>query len=180
MYCPKCGFAMSDLDTECARCKRQGPPAQAKAPETPAAPPAKAGPPPAMSQAGPPIPIAPAAPAAPPPRKSQFPFDSVTSKADTNNSGTREEPPAEVGELGWCWGAFGVPWIWGIGNRVWIALVVFVPYIGPFFAFYLGAVGHRLAWQNRRFESFDQYRDTMRTWNTWAWASLGSPQRSSS
>jgi hypothetical protein len=66
-----------------------------------------------------------------------------------------------------------MPYIWGIGNRVWLAFIVAVPYVGPFFTFYLGAVGHKLAWQNRRFESFQQYRDTMRRWNAWGMGAFG-------
>lgn len=40
MYCPKCGYDMGDLETECARCKRMGAPAPGKpevtAPQYPA------------------------------------------------------------------------------------------------------------------------------------------------
>ena len=51
-----------------------------------------------------------------------------------NNSGTGGDPPAQVAEMRWCWGAFGLSWIWGIGNRVWITLI----------ALALGAVGEVL------------------------------------
>jgi prepilin-type processing-associated H-X9-DG protein len=79
-------------------------------------------------------------------------------------------PPLEVCQMGWCWGAFGLSWIWGIGNRVWLSFLCMVPYVGPIFGIWLAIAGHKLAWQNRRFESFQQYRDTMRVWNTWGLA----------
>ena len=76
--------------------------------------------------------------------------------------------------MGWCWGAFGVTLIWGIANRVYIALLVLagvIPFVGWIVqlgvAIYLGISGHELAWQNRRFESLQQFQDTMRVWNAW-------------
>ncbi len=32
---------------------------------------------------------------------------------------------------------------------------------------YIGIQGKQLAWQSRRFDSLQQYADTMRAWNTW-------------
>lgn len=37
-----------------------------------------------------------------------------------NTSGTRGPVPDEV--KGWNWGAFFLTWVWGIGNRLWIVL----------------------------------------------------------
>ena len=69
--------------------------------------------------------------------------------------------------MGWCWGAFGLSWIWGIGNHVWVSLLAFVPYIGLPVAIWLGVAGHQMAWKKRRFYNFEQYRQTMRVWNNW-------------
>lgn len=54
----------------------------------------------------------------------------------------------------WNWGAFALPWIWGIFNGIYWPLVIiafnFIPYIGPFLGFstciYLGTCGNKLAW----------------------------------
>lgn len=92
-----------------------------------------------------------------------------------NNSGMKDGAPAEVTAMGWCWGVFGLGGIWGIANHVTLAIVTigigFIPYIGAIanlaILIYLGINGHVQAWENRRFESFEQFRDTMRVWNTW-------------
>jgi len=84
-----------------------------------------------------------------------------------NTSGTDQAPPLEVMQMGWCWGAFGLHWIWGIANQVWVSFLTLVPCVGFGVAIWLGISGHRMAWQKRSFASVDQYRDTMRVWNNW-------------
>jgi hypothetical protein len=84
-----------------------------------------------------------------------------------NNSGTDGPPPPEVEVMGWSWGGFGLNWIWGIGNRVWISLLGLIPCVGLIVAIYLGISGHKLAWQKRRFESLQQFQETMKAWNLW-------------
>jgi len=76
--------------------------------------------------------------------------------------------------MGWCWGGAGIPLIWGIVNHVWGSLVILlgkIPFVGLFVVIgvviWLGSSGHRLAWQNRRFDSLAQFRETMAVWNTW-------------
>jgi hypothetical protein len=86
----------------------------------------------------------------------------------SNTSGTPGAPvPAEVEAMGWCWGGFGLNWIWGLGNRVYIALLAFIPCVNIGIAIWLGISGHKLAWQNRRFDSLQQFQETMKAWNTW-------------
>ena len=97
-----------------------------------------------------------------------------------------DDTPPEVRDLGFCWGALGLTWIWGIGNRVWIALaapVLFclLSYIassvaaegfylgGPLsilFAIYLGVTGHARAWRSRRFKDLKNFRAAMEVWST--------------
>jgi hypothetical protein len=84
-----------------------------------------------------------------------------------NNSGTGGPPPPEVEVMGWSWGGFGLNWIWGITNRVWISLLCFVPCVNLIVAIYLGIYGHKLAWQNRRFQSLHHFQETMKAWNLW-------------
>ena len=77
----------------------------------------------------------------------------------------REIPP----ELDrWNWGAFLLNWIWGIGNNVFIALLVFVPLLGLVMPFVLGAKGSRWAWRNGRWDSVDHFKRVQRAWAKWA------------
>lgn len=88
--------------------------------------------------------------------------------ADGNTSGDPNAPvPAEVEQMGWSWGGFGLNWIWGIGNKVNIALLALIPCVNIGIAIWLGIAGHKMAWQNRRFDSMQQYKDTMKAWNMW-------------
>jgi len=86
----------------------------------------------------------------------------------SNTSGTLGAPvPAEVEAMGWSWGGFGLNWIWGIGNKVNVALLALIPCVGLGIAIWLGISGHKLAWQSRRFDSVQQYKETMKAWNMW-------------
>lgn len=87
-------------------------------------------------------------------------------------------------KMGFCWGAFGLTWIWGCPNRVWIAVWLGLAFVGVAcipgmppggllglanlaFGLWLGEKGHELAWRNRRFQSLEAYRQTMQVWNKW-------------
>ena len=89
--------------------------------------------------------------------------------AGENNSGrgSGTQVPFEI--RGWNWGGFFLTWIWGIGNSVWIALIALIPGAHLIMAVILGALGNQWAWQSRRWESIQHFRDTQRTW---AWAGL--------
>ncbi len=158
MDCPKCGYAMTPFDTECPRCKQL-----VSKSNTPVPPPKQAAPPPPPPYAGTPDPVLSGYMA-----RQKLP-------STNNNSGMKVGAPAEVATMGWCWGVFGFSWIWGIANHVTLAIVTigigFIPYVGAIaniaILIYLGINGHSLAWENRRFDSFEQFRDTMRVWNTW-------------
>lgn len=92
-----------------------------------------------------------------------------------NTSGTNGPVPFEVANMGFAWGAFGLGWIWGVGNKIYLTLLLivlaFIPYAGPLLqivaGIWLGSIGHRLAWQHREFASIEQFRETMRVWNAW-------------
>jgi hypothetical protein len=147
MQCPVCGYAMGPFDTECERCKRMGQQA---------------------SKATAPISYAPqpTQPVQPPPQPT-YPEYSVPQpgSAIENNSGTRMLAPPEVYMMGWSWGAFCFTWIWGLCNSVWISLLGLIPYVNIVVCVWLGVKGHELAWQSRRFESFEHYRLVMETWD---------------
>ncbi|HUS80296.1 MAG TPA: hypothetical protein VM283_03445, partial [Armatimonadota bacterium] len=82
-----------------------------------------------------------------------------------NNSGTGGPAPPEV--LGWNWGAFWMTWLWGITNGVWNSLLVLI--LGLIWQIVLGAKGSEWAWQHRRFDSVEQFKQTQRAWAMWGW-----------
>lgn len=82
-----------------------------------------------------------------------------------NSSGMHGSVPPEI-QGGWNWGAFLLGWIWGIGHSVWIALLAFiVPW--PIMEIILGVKGNEWAWQNRRFESVEHFKEVQRKWAIW-------------
>ena len=64
----------------------------------------------------------------------------------------------------WNWGAFLLNWIWGIGNSVFIALLMFVPLVNIVMIFVLGARGSRWAWRNRAWRDAEHFRKVQRKW----------------
>ena len=91
--------------------------------------------------------------------------------AAANNSGQPgAQVPAELG--GWNWGAFLMNWIWAIPHSAWVGLVLSL-LLGIVGAIFLGVKGNELAWQNRRWESVQQFKDTQRVWAIWGLVILG-------
>ena len=70
------------------------------------------------------------------------------------------------------WGAFLLNWIWGLGNKSYIALVAlalgFVPFIGGIaslaFCIWLGIKGNELAWQNKYFPGINEFHEYQKKW----------------
>ena len=91
----------------------------------------------------------------------------VTAMENTSGLGKTAIVPYEI--KGWNWGAFLLSWIWGIGNRVWIALIVFIPipFLALIMAFVLGAKGNEWAWQRKIWASVEDFKRTQRTWRNW-------------
>ena len=67
----------------------------------------------------------------------------------------------------WNWGAFLLNWIWGIGNKTYIALLTLVPFVGFIMLFVLGVKGSQWAWRNRRWDNVEQFKRVQRTWAKW-------------
>ncbi|WP_267220706.1 cytochrome c oxidase assembly factor Coa1 family protein [Dyella silvae] len=84
---------------------------------------------------------------------------------NTSGGGSRAIVPPEVDR--WNWGAFLLTWIWGIGNSTFIAFLMFVPFVNLVMWFVLGAKGSAWAWQNRRWNSIEDFRRTQRKWALW-------------
>ena len=68
---------------------------------------------------------------------------------------------------GWNWGAFFLNWIWGIGNKTYIALLMFIPFVNIVMLFMLGAKGNEWAWKNREWESVEQFKKVQKAWAVW-------------
>ena len=82
-----------------------------------------------------------------------------------NSSGMHGSVPPEI-MGGWNWGGCLLGWIWGIGHSVWIALLgLIVPW--PIMEVILGIKGNEWAWQNRRFESVEHFKEVQRKWTIW-------------
>lgn len=86
-----------------------------------------------------------------------------TSGENTSGQGSGSAVPEAV--KGWSWGAFLLNWIWGIGNSVWLALLVFVPIASLVMPFVLGFKGREWAWQAKRWDSIEHFKNTQRTWD---------------
>jgi hypothetical protein len=82
--------------------------------------------------------------------------------AEKNTSGTGSGAPSEI--MGWNWGAFLLTWIWGLGNNVWVSLLMFVPVVNVVMLFALGIKGNLWAWQHRRFSGVTQFKQVQRVW----------------
>ena len=81
---------------------------------------------------------------------------------NTSGQGKTAVVPPEVDR--WNWGAFLLNWIWGIGNRVFIALLALIPFVNLVMVFVLGARGSAWAWRNTRWESVEHFKRVQRRW----------------
>ena len=76
----------------------------------------------------------------------------------------------------WCWGGFAFGWLWGVFNRVYWPLVIFIPLLGQLAAliicFILGANGNRYAW-DKFDESPERFDLKQKRWNIAAFIVLG-------
>ncbi len=103
--------------------------------------------------------------AQPPPTPPSQPIPPPGPPAVQNTSGTGGPVPEEI--KGWSWGAFWLHWIWGIAHNVWIALLALC--LGPIWMIVLGIKGNEWAWQHRRFDSIEQFKQTQAVWAKWGW-----------
>lgn len=71
--------------------------------------------------------------------------------------------PAEVRQ-GYNWGAFLLAVPWCVTHRVWIGLLSLVPVLTLPVAFALLIKGNEWGWQNRHFESVEQFAEVQRRW----------------
>ncbi|MFZ5891647.1 MAG: cytochrome c oxidase assembly factor Coa1 family protein [Myxococcota bacterium] len=89
---------------------------------------------------------------------------------NTSGQGKQASVPPEIDR--WNWGAFFLNWIWGLAHNTPIALLCFVPCVNIFMPFVLGLRGSAWAWQNRRWDSVEQFRRSQRNWGLAGFALL--------
>lgn len=104
-----------------------------------------------------------------------------------NTSGQKSTVPVEL-QGGWNWGAFWFGWLWlvnhklvgaGIGLLVGSFVLGLIPVVnilaalaGFGVAIYLGIIGNRLGWQNRPFNSVEDFKACQRVWGFWVLGSF--------
>lgn len=90
---------------------------------------------------------------------------------NTSGQGKGSAVPEEI--KGLSWGGFFWNWIWGLFNRVWLSLLVFVPVVGMVVPFVLLFKGREWAWQNKSWESVEHFNSVQRKWGIAALIFLG-------
>ncbi len=90
---------------------------------------------------------------------------------NTSGQGKGSAVPEEI--KGLSWGGFFWNWIWGLFNRVWLSLLVFVPVVGMVVPFVLLFKGREWAWQNKSWESVEHFNSVQRKWSIAALIFLG-------
>jgi len=77
---------------------------------------------------------------------------------NTSGQGFSAAVPPDI--EGWNWGAFFLTWIWGIGNRVWLSFLALIPIplVGLAMMVLLGIKGNEWAWQCKKWDSIEQFR----------------------
>jgi len=78
-----------------------------------------------------------------------------------------DEAAVETELKKWNWGAFLLGPIWGIGHGVFRSLLTLVPIYGIYEWIMLGRKGNRWAWEQRRWDSIESFRETQRKWAMW-------------
>ena len=84
---------------------------------------------------------------------------------NTSGQGSTAIVPDEI--KGWSWAPFLMGPFWAIGHSVWIGLLCFVPYAGFIMSIVLGVKGNEWGWQNRKFDSIEQYKQVQKIWIYW-------------
>ena len=95
-------------------------------------------------------------------------------EANTSGKGTGYPVPDVIAKK-FNWGAFLWTWIWGLGNRTYITLLMipamflsFIPVVGWLISLglciWFGIKGNEWAWQNKYFESVEAFHESQKKW----------------
>ncbi|MDR0922482.1 MAG: ribonuclease G [Lactobacillales bacterium] len=66
----------------------------------------------------------------------------------------------------WNWGAFGLTWIWGLGNGVFIMLLSFIPAANIIMAFIGALKGYEWLWETGKYQTVEEMKADQKAWNT--------------
>ena len=91
-------------------------------------------------------------------------IENTSNRTEETPRAPSDEKPTQAVPSGWNWGAFLLTCIWGIGNQVWISLLVFIPIVNLIMPFVLGASGNKWAWENGKWRDIEHFRSTQRIW----------------
>lgn len=80
---------------------------------------------------------------------------------------TNMEFPQELNKFNW--GAFGLTAYWGIGNKVYLGLLGFIPFFNFIWMFICGFKGNKWAWENGDYQSVEEFNKVQ---NTWKWPGI--------
>ena len=111
-------------------------------------------------------------PSVPPPAGVPPPAAAPAAVGMANNSGQGPGAPVPAEIQGWSWAGFLMNWIWAIAHSAWIGLILCL-LTGPVGPIVQGIKGNEWAWQNRRWESIQQFKDTQRVWVIWGLVLVG-------
>lgn len=100
---------------------------------------------------------------------------SASGKVENNSGGGPNITVPDVIAKKFNWGAFFLSWIWGLGNRTYITLLMFVagivaaiPVIGTLIpiacSIWFGIKGNEWAWQNKEWESVERFHEIQKNW----------------
>ena len=81
-----------------------------------------------------------------------------------NTSGQGKSAIVPESVRGLAWGAFFWTFIWGIFNRTWLSMLVFVPVVGMVMPFVLLFKGREWAWRNKQWDSPEHFNRVQRLW----------------
>jgi hypothetical protein len=84
---------------------------------------------------------------------------------NTSGQGATAVVPPEISGLNW--GAFLLNWIWGLGNKTYIALLALIPFLNVIMIFVLLFKGNEWAWRNKAWESIEQFKSVQKKWAIW-------------
>lgn len=92
-----------------------------------------------------------------------------------NNSGQGPDTPVlDIVSKKFNWGACFLTWIWGLGNKSYITLLVFLVCMIPFVGIiaylgcqiWFGIKGNEWAWQSKRWNSIEHFHEVQKKWAT--------------
>ena len=104
---------------------------------------------------------------APIPSPSGETYSTVGGSTGVNDSGTGPTAKLPPELQGFNVGALFLSWIWAIAHQTWIGLLALVPCVGIVMAIMLGIKGNEYAWQNRKWDSIEQFKATQKVWMYW-------------